>query len=596
MPGEKMAARKKKMSKSRGKISSEMNKGSAQVQDLYNRACRLAEEGQFDQARAIYENLRKEDLDDRMKALVSNDLAALAAQEGHVEEALQGFRASVASHPQCEPAIANLDLLQADCKSVDEKEAPGKEPDRVSNAVAPQEIPCKIAILSFLFNWPSTGGGIVHTVELAKFLARAGYEVQHIYACYPAWGVGAVQGPLPFASQALDFDDTNWDVANIRSRFRRAVDAFGPDHVIITDSWNIKPLLAEAVQGYPYILRFQAMECLCPLNNVRFLWEGNGRFRQCHRHQLANPEVCTQCVSERGHQSGSLHQAERALSGVGKPDYHRRLVRAFERAEAVLVVNPLQEAMLSPYCQRVQVVTAGMDPARFPWPCPDETHRATSGKAVLFFAGLVEEVIKGFKVLHDACSLLWNRRQDFELVATGDPPCQVDPFTRYIGWQSQEDLPRHLRACDLLVIPTIAQEALGRTAVEAMATGRPVIASRLGGLPFTVADGSTGLLCEPGDSTDLASKIEILLNDSDLRRRLGLAGRQRFEKEYSWDVIIERYYRPLLSRSAKEGSPVPLSPDVPLLAEGREGNGPYPSPSSRELSGEAAHSTEEVSP
>src|SRR5262249_14693904 len=124
----------------------------------------------------------------------------------------------------------------------------------------------------------------------------------------------------------------------------------------------------------------------------------------------------------------------------------------------------------------------------------------------------------------------------------------ADPFVRYVGWQSQEELPKLLAACDMLVMPTIAQEALGRTAVEAMAAGKPVVASRIGGLPFTVADGATGLLCEPGDPVDLARKLETLLDDAALRERMGLAGRRRFEDCYAWPVIIERHYRPLLQR------------------------------------------------
>src|SRR5437764_214318 len=96
--------------------------------------------------------------------------------------------------------------------------------------------------------------------------------------------------------------------------------------------------------------------------------------------------------------------------------------RALREAEAVLVVNPLHEAMLSPYSGRVRVVTAGMDPGRFPWPPPDEPAARPDGKPVRFlFAGLVEEWMKGFAVLHRACERLWQRRQDFELIATGDP-------------------------------------------------------------------------------------------------------------------------------------------------------------------------------
>jgi glycosyltransferase involved in cell wall biosynthesis len=242
----------------------------------------------------------------------------------------------------------------------------------------------------------------------------------------------------------------------------------------------MKPLLAEAVRGYPTIPRLQAMECLCPLNNVRLLVEPGGTARQCPLHQLATPAECGRCVEERGHCSGGLHQAERALSGVGTPGYHDRLLRALREAEAVLVVNPLTEALIGPYARCVPVVTAGLDPARFP--CPDAPAEEQSGRGkVILFAGLVEEWMKGFHVLHEACARLWQRRQDFDLVATAEPPEPVDAFTRYVGWLSQEELPRQLRTADMLVMPTIAQEALGRTAVEAMAAGRPVIASRIGG-------------------------------------------------------------------------------------------------------------------
>ena len=542
--------------------------------EVYQLARRLAVEGRRDEARRVYGELGVAGAPTR--ALVANDLAALAVVDGDFASGLRGFEEALGIDGGCEVARGNLRMLQEDRPSPPAP-LPGGEWGElmapsplwgvgwgVGQGITPSACPSpptplpggetaaavKVAIVSFLFNWPSTGGGIVHTVELARFLGKAGYDVRHFFARYPQWGVGTVEGPLPFASEGLEFDQGTWNVPAIQGRFRQAVDAFGPDYVIVTDSWNMKPILAEAVREYPYILRFQAMECLCPLNNVRLLLDGPGQVRQCQRHQLANPDICTRCVSERGHRSGSLHQAERALSGFGTREYQERLMRVMRGAEAVLVVNPLQEAMVSPYCECVRVVTAGMDPARFPATYQAPTRR--DGKGVILFAGLVEEPMKGFDVLHRACELLWQRRQDFELVATADPGGQADAFTRLIGWQSQEDLPRHLLDADVLAMPTIAQEALGRTAVEAMAAGRPVVASRLGGLPFTVVDGATGLLCEPGDSDDLARKIETLLDDAALRERLGQAGRRRFEEHYSWDVIIERHYRPLLGRAMRE--------------------------------------------
>ena len=357
----------------------------------YRIACRLVSRRHAGAARRIYEKLASESLEPRVEALVANDLAVLAALSGDYGQALPALERALAVDPACGPARLNLAFLRAGfqeseapsgLRSIGKRSSDGGPSSRAEETirVAPGLInsapdptrPVRVAILSFLFNWPSTGGGIVHTVELAHFLALAGFEVRHIFARYPAWGIGRVEAPLAHPGEALDFDESTWSLPEIQRRFRRAVDAFGPDYVLITDSWNIKPHLAEAVRGYPYLLRFQALECLCPLNNVRLLPEPGGRFGQCHFQQLANPRECADCLGRRGHMSGDLHRAERALSGVGTPEYHELLLRAYREAEAVLVVNPLMGAMVEPYARQVRVVTAGMDAARFPWPAPCE--------------------------------------------------------------------------------------------------------------------------------------------------------------------------------------------------------------------------------
>jgi glycosyltransferase involved in cell wall biosynthesis len=598
-----MSARRKN-AKSVRKRNGQPGKAKSVAGDQYRRACQLAVLGRHDTACDLYHELEQKSSDAKQGALVANDLAALAALRGDLNAAREGLEKALALDPSCEPARANFALLEADFLEIDAQPKLVPQPSgHLTDAARPDgepvsgPQPIKVAILSLLFNWPSTGGGNVHTFELAWFLAQAGYYVNHIYARYEPWGIGAVQTELPYSSVPLAFDDSSWTPESVKARFRQAVDAFAPDYVIITDSWNFKPHLAVAVRDYPYILRFQAMECLCPLNNVRLLPEPDRQFRQCPLHQLATPDRCAECVTERGHLSGSLHKAERAFSGVGSPDYYPLLLRALAGARAALVVNPIMEAMISPYTSCVRVVTAGMDPARFPWrdeqikttehlarqsrdditsfapasgeragvrgvvdtveenpspPSPLPAGARGEESVVLLFAGIVDEWMKGFDVLHEACARLWQRRKDFELVATGDPPGRFDDFTRFVGWLSQDDLAKAIREADILMMPTIAQEALGRTAVEAMAAGRPVIASRIGGLPFTVADGATGLLCEPGNADDLAQKINTLLDSPDLRRQMGLAGRRRFEEHYAWPVIIDRHYKPLLSRREQE--------------------------------------------
>ena len=580
--------------------------------------------------------------DSRLRVLIQNDLAVLAAVYGKYDEACQGWRAGIESNNECLPARLNLGLVEAELSwavpvanseeeggptgvSAPPEGAPtgvsalreggpasGREADR---SVDPNG-PVRVAVLSFLFNWPSTGGGNMHTAGLVDFLGRDGYEVRHFFARYPGWGIGRVKEDGLVASEAIEFAEGEWSVAAIRERFRAAVDSFGPDYVVISDAWNMKPHLAEAMRGYPYYLLLQAQECLCPLNNLRLLGIGPTQVEQCPRNQLATPQVCHQCLAERGHHAGALHQHERALAGVGTEDYDRMLRQSFYEAEAVLVLNPITAALVEPYARRVCIVPWGIDPARFPWAVdeidsnlrgddsspprtesdvvpsglgeeeegcgmaigfPAFTRRAVRSRPSgaletadvvgglgdgrdgdgaahdtktvvrLFMAAVAGEFIKGFQVAHEACGILRETRSDFELVVTFDPAGRIDEFTRSIGWCSQAELPGHYRAADICLVPTIAQDALSITSVEAMAAGKPVVASRIGGLPYTVTDGLTGLLFEPGNPFDLAEKLGRLLDDPGLRREMGLAGRRRFEEDFTWEDVIARYWRPLLA-------------------------------------------------
>jgi len=412
----------------------------------YWQACKLAEQGKYDEARQLYSKLAHSAVGGSLGALVQNDLAVLAALEGRFDEARQGWQQALELDQSCLMARLNRDLVQAEFDVAEQDEGLGQSfapPTVPSWQRPPNDGPIKVAVLSFLFNWPSTGGGNMHTAGLVDFLAQAGYEVRHFYACYPDWGIGRVSDSL-VASEAIEFDASAWNVAEIQARYRRAVDRFGPDYVVITDAWNMKPLLAEAVRGYPCLLLYQAQENLCPLNNLRLLADGPDQVRQCPRNQLATPEVCHRCLAERGHHSGALHQCERALACVGTPEYDQKLRRSLQEAEAVLVLNPQTATMLEPYASRVRIVPWGLDPARFPWPPPDEPpHRPAGRIATLFMAAVAGEYIKGFHVAHEACRRLRQSRTDFELVVTFDPPGPgpIDEFTRSVGWCSQVELP-----------------------------------------------------------------------------------------------------------------------------------------------------------
>lgn len=402
----------------------------------------------------------------------------------------------------------------------------------------------RIAILSLLFNWPSTGGGIVHTAELARFLTTAGYEVCHFFAVYRRWQVGCVEAVLPYPAVAIEFDEAGWNRENIQCAFRQAVDEFVPDGVIITDSWNSKGLLASAVADYPYFIRLAAMECLCPLNNVRLLPGQRGRAVQCRKSQLATRDDCLHCVERNQHTSGWLHAAERELAGFTQPEFFTELKNVFANAEAILAVNPLIATLCEPYAREVQVIPSGFDARRF----DNLKHRSFEDRPFrLLFAGLTGEYMKGFHVLLDACQKLWQQRQDFELHVTSDETMNDVPFVRMRGWQSQESLPSVMADGHAVIVPTIAQEALGRTAVEGMGAGRPVIASRIGGLPFVITHDVTGLLFEPEDVTGLVKCITRLMDHPNEALEMGTRGRSRFLAEHTWDTVIRDKYLPLFA-------------------------------------------------
>jgi len=89
------------------------------------------------------------------------------------------------------------------------------------------------------------------------------------------------------------------------------------------------------------------------------------------------------------------------------------------------------------------------------------------------------------------------------------------------------------------------EEAFGLVLAEAMAFGKPIVATRVGGIPEVVDDGVTGFLVARGDTAALAEKFVMLARDPDLRQRLGRAGRRRAEGEFNLgrnvDLMIDLY-------------------------------------------------------
>jgi glycosyltransferase involved in cell wall biosynthesis len=113
-----------------------------------------------------------------------------------------------------------------------------------------------------------------------------------------------------------------------------------------------------------------------------------------------------------------------------------------------------------------------------------------------------------------------------------------------------DELPELLRRAQVLVLPSLERncyghtvkisELLGLTLLEGMASGTPVIASRLGGMPEVVDDGVTGFLIEPGDADGLRERLDVLLADPGLARQLGDNARDLVCSRFTWDACAQR--------------------------------------------------------
>ena len=123
---------------------------------------------------------------------------------------------------------------------------------------------------------------------------------------------------------------------------------------------------------------------------------------------------------------------------------------------------------------------------------------------------------------------------------------------RFLGRVSEENLPRVYAACDVFVLPSVSRlEAFGIVALEAMATGKPVVVADIPGVREVIEDGREGLLADPVNAQDLAEKIQRVLSDPEARRTMGRRGREKVLDSFSIERVtdqIEALYRSVAGR------------------------------------------------
>jgi glycosyltransferase involved in cell wall biosynthesis len=167
-------------------------------------------------------------------------------------------------------------------------------------------------------------------------------------------------------------------------------------------------------------------------------------------------------------------------------------------------------------------------------------------EAVIGFVGWLLP-IKGPDYLLKAMDDVWHEHQEASLVLVGKGDMDVDlraearkknanGKVKFLGWR--EDIDEIMPLFDMLVLPSL-NEGMGRVLVEAMAAGKPVVASRVGGIPDLVRDGETGYLVPPADERALANGIKKLLDDPANAKQMGLRGQEHC-RQFSLEAMIAK--------------------------------------------------------
>jgi glycosyltransferase involved in cell wall biosynthesis len=210
---------------------------------------------------------------------------------------------------------------------------------------------------------------------------------------------------------------------------------------------------------------------------------------------------------------------------------------------------------------KIHRVYNGMDLTRFPTPNEEAAGPSRTGIApypvrIISIGRLV--AFKGFEYLIDACADLARRGLEFTCEIIGDGPLRGDLEARIrklnlsdqvhlLGSLSQEAVLQKLRAADIFALASVtdtqgASDVFPTVIIEAMAAARPVVSTRLAGIPESVVDGETGLLVSPEDTMALAEALGRLIQDAKLRLHYGRAGRARIEQHFR----IEHTVGPLI--------------------------------------------------
>ena len=363
----------------------------------------------------------------------------------------------------------------------------------------------KIAMVSpYDFTWP--GGVTIHVSQLARELERSGHEVQVLAPHSPSRECQdgdllvplGRSVPLPSNGSIARVSLSLWLARRIRALLQR--------------------------EQYDVIHLHEPMAPILPLTVLEYSNTVNvGTFHACRNRQ-------------------HLYRMSRPVIKRWRSRLHGSI------AVSPAAMRYVSEAFPGEY----EIIPNGIDVDHFsqralPWP------QYQDGKTNLIFVGRLEKR-KGLRYLLEAYGKLKWDMPDLRLIVVGPGTPDKDSYhvlssqnlqdVEFVGRVPYEDLPRYYASADIFCSPATGGESFGIVLLEAMSAGKPIVASDIEGYRGVMQHGIQGRLFQNKNVESLASELQTLILDPDLRRKMGEQGRTIAE-QYRWPVVarrVEQYY------------------------------------------------------
>lgn len=246
---------------------------------------------------------------------------------------------------------------------------------------------------------------------------------------------------------------------------------------------------------------------------------------------LNRGKPCLKCAGKHFHYPITTNCQQSLSSGIllSFEAYFHAWKKSYEGVDAFIVPSKFLGDIVAPRIgyNKIHLIRNGIDHTNFIASTTDE-------KYLLYVGRLSSE--KGVETLLKAHSSMNN---PVRLVIVGTGPLedklrsQASPCVTFKGYCDGDNLWEIIKKSSCLIVPSECYENAPMTILEGMAFAKPIIASKIGGIPEQVVHGETGILFTPGDTHELRQALDAMMTDTDKRRRMGLNGRLRLENEFS---------------------------------------------------------------